>query len=168
MYIDIWWSFYRVCLLVRVRMWAFWDHFFSLYSLCHVFWEWDECPSFRSFESLSLPSLHSFQKWLHFMLVLRGSSLLFVLFASPSFSFLLLIHHFCFTPCSYLTTTCFEFDTPFTSSLLISLSVWFASLPHYYYYLHIGHPWVYGSRDFLYMLHFTHEDMGFLSLGIWT
>ena len=58
-----------------------------------------------------------------------------------------------------------RFVTLFASSLHISLSIWFASLPHYYY-LHIGHPQVHGTLDFLYMLHWIHEGMGFWSLGI--
>ena len=77
---------------------------FSLYSLCHVFWKWDEWP-LRYSGSLSLPSLHSLLMWLHFMLDSSGSSLLFVFFASPSFSFLLLIHHPHLTPCPFLTAT---------------------------------------------------------------
>ena len=137
-----------------------------LYSFCLVFWEWDEWLSLRSFMSLFFPSLHSLTMWLHFMLDLSGSSFLFMFFVSPSLSFLLLIHHFRFTPCSYLTVTHFRFDIFLASFLRISLSVWFASSSHYWYYIHIGHPQVHGSRAFLYMLHFIHEGMGFSSLGI--
>ena len=54
-----------------------------------------------------------------------------------------------------------RFVSLFASSLYISLSVWFSSLPHYCYHIHIGHPRVHGSWDFLYMLHFIHEGMGF-------
>ena len=61
--------------------------------------------SLRSSVSLSFPSLHSLMMWLHFMLDLSGSSLLFVFFASPSFSFLLWIHHPHLTLCHFLTTT---------------------------------------------------------------
>ena len=78
---------------------------FSLYSLCRVFWEWDDWPSLRRSRSLFLLSLHSLLMWLHFMLDLRGSSLLFVFFASPSSSFLFLIHHPHLTLCHFLTAT---------------------------------------------------------------
>ena len=67
----------------------------------------------------------------------------------------------------FLQQSIFGFVTLFASSLHISLSVWFSSLPRYCYHFHIGHPRVHGSRDFLYMLHFIHEGMSFLSLGIW-
>ena len=70
-------------------------------------------------------------------------------------------------PFSFLTLTYSRFDIFPASFLPISLSVWFASSPHYWYYIHIGHPQVHDSRDFLYMLHFIHEGMRFLSLGIW-
>ena len=70
------------------------------------------------------------------------SSLWFISFASPS--------------CSFLTLTYSRFDISLASFLCISLLVWFASLSHYWYYIHIGHPQVHGSRAFLYMLHFTH------------
>ena len=138
-----------------------------LYSFCLVFWEWDEWLSLRSSVSLSFPSLHSLTMWLHFMFDLSGSSLLFVLFISPSFSFFILIHHLGFTPCSCLTATRFGLDISYASFLRISLLVWFASSSHYWYYIHIGHPQVNDSRVFLYMLHFIHEGMGFWSLGIW-
>ena len=39
MYIDIQWSFYRVCLLVKVCMWAFWDHFLFVFTSSHIFFE---------------------------------------------------------------------------------------------------------------------------------
>ena len=61
----------------------------------------------------------------------------------------------------FLIITHSKFDTFFASFLYISLSVWFSSLPHYCYYIHIGHPQVYGSQDFLYMLHFINKGMGF-------
>ena len=68
---------------------------------------------------------------------------------------------------SFLTLTYSRFNFSLPSFLCISLSVWFTSLSHYWYYIHIGHHRVHGSRAFLYMLHFIHKDMGFLSLGIW-
>ena len=70
-------------------------------------------------------------------------------------------------PCSFLTLIYSRFDISLASFLRISLLVWFASLSHYWYYIHIGHPQVHGSRAFLYMLHFIHESIGFWSLGIW-
>ena len=76
----------------------------------------------------------------------------FIPFASPS--------------CSFLTLTYSKFDISLASFLHISLSV-FTSLSHYWYFIHIGHPQVHDSQALLYMLHFIHEGMGFLSLGIW-
>ena len=85
-----------------------------------------------------------------------------------------LLHYICswFIHCVspldiFLQWPIFRFVTLFASSLHISLSVWFSSLPRYYYHIHIGHPRVHGSQDFLYMLHFIHKGMDFLSLGIW-
>ena len=71
----------------------------------------------------------------------------FIIFVSPLYSF--------------LTMTYSKFDTFFASFLRISLPVRFSLLPHYYYYIHIGHPQVHSSRDILYMLHFIHEGLGF-------
>ena len=58
-----------------------------------------------------------------------------------------------------------RFDTFFPSSLHTSLSVWFSSLSRCCYHIHIGRPRVHGLRDFLYMLHFIHEGMGFFIIG---
>ena len=147
--------------------------FIFCFHFCRMFWERDEWLSLRSFGSLSLPSLHSLLMWLHSMFDLSWSLLLFVLFVSSSSSFSLLIHHFHFTSYSFLTLTYSRFDISLASFLCISLSIWFASSSHYWYYIHIGHSQVHGSRAFLYMLHFIHEGMGlffflffFLSLGI--
>ena len=93
-----------------------------------------------------------------------------------SFLCYLLRHHPCFVfdssllsyHCpSLLTLTYSKFDIALASLLRVSLSVLFTSLSHYWYYIHIGHLQVQGSRAFLYMLHFIHEGMGFSSLGIW-
>ena len=43
-------------------------------------------------------------------------------------------------PCYSLTPTYSRFDISLASFLHISLSVWFASLSHYWYFIHIGHP----------------------------
>ena len=40
-------------------------------------------------------------------------------------------------------------------------------LSHHWHHIHIRHPQVHGSWDFLYMLHFIHEGMGLWSLGTW-
>ena len=128
-------------------------------------WEWDEWPYPKSSSSLSFPSL---LMWRHSMYYLSWSSLFFV--------YSLFRYHPChclwfipFTspPYSFLALTYSRFYISLALFLHISLSVWFASLSHYWYYIHIGHPQVHGSWAFLYMLHFTHEGMGFLSLGIW-
>ena len=86
--------------------------------------------SLRIFVSLSFPLSHSLMMWLHFMLDLSGSSLLFVFFASPSFSFLLLIHPFHLTPCHFLTTThswVWHFFCIIITQLIISL-IFFTAL----------------------------------------
>ena len=131
-------------------------------------WEWDEWPSPRDSRSLSFPSLHSLLMWLHSMFNLSWSSLFFVysLFQYHPRHSLWFIP---FTPslCSFLTLTYSRFDISLASFLRISLSIWFSSLSHYWYYIHIGHLQVHDSWDFLYMLHFIHEGMGFWSLGIW-
>ena len=142
--------------------------FICIHFVTYFLWEWDEWPSPRGSGSLSFPSLHSLLMWLHFMFDLGWSSLFlrifivryhtrhciwFISFASPS--------------CFSLTLTYSRFDISLASFLHISLSVWFASLSHYWYFIHIGHPQVHGSRALLYMLHFIHEGMDSLSLGIW-
>ena len=139
MYINIQGSLYRVCLLVRVRMWVFrYPPFFIFTSF--VFRMKHEQSSPKGSGSLSLPSLHSLMMWLHsifwFELIII---LLYMLIVSPSSSLLLSIHPFHFTPCSFLTATYSQFVIFLVSLLHISLSVWFSSLPHYYYYTHIGH-----------------------------
>ena len=109
-------------------------------------WEWDEWPSPRDSRSLSFPSLHSLLMWLHSMFDLSWSSLLFVysLFRSH-------LHHclwfilFASPPCSFPTLTYSRFDISLASFLRISLSIWFASLSYYWYYIHIGatpSPWL--------------------------
>ena len=72
---------------------------------CHMFWEWDEWPSLRSSESLSIPSLCSLLTWPPFIFDLSISSLVLVFYVSSSYSFSLLIHHFHFTTYSVLTVT---------------------------------------------------------------
>ena len=79
-----------------------------LYS-CFIYFESEMSDlSLRSFVSLSFPSLHLSMMWLHFMLDLSGSSLLFVFFASPSFSLSFFIHPLHFTHCPFLTATHFQ------------------------------------------------------------
>ena len=130
-------------------------------------WEWDEWLSPRGSRSLSFLSLHLLLMWLHSMIDLSCSSLFFIysLFRYHP------CHCFWFIPfaspsCSFLTLTYSRFDISLASFLRISLSVWFTSLSHYWYYIYIGHPQVHGSWAFLYMLHFIHEGMSFSSLGI--
>ena len=129
--------------------------------------EWDKWLSPKDFGLLSFPSLHSLLMWLHSMFDLSWSSLFFV--------YSLFRYHLCHClwfiwfasfPCPFLILTYYRFDISLASLLRISLLVWFASLSHYWYYIHIGHLQVHGSRAFLYMLHFIHEGMGFSSLGI--
>ena len=146
--------------------------FLRSYFLCTHFviflWEWDEWPFPRALESLSFLSLYSLLMWLHSMFDLSWSSLFFVysLFHYHPCHCLWFIP-FASPPCYFLTLTYSRFDISLASFLCISLLVWFASLSHYWYYIHIGHPQVHGSQAFLCMLHFIHEGIGFLSLGIW-
>ena len=152
-----WWEF--VCEFSKIL--------FSFIHFVISLWDWDEWPSPRGSGLLSLPSLHSLLMWLNSMFDLSWSSLFFVysLFRyHPRHCFWFIL--FASPPYSFLTLTYSRFDIFLASFLHISLSVWFASLSHYWYYIHIGHPQVHGSRVFLYMLHFKHEGMGFLSLGI--
>ena len=84
--------------------------------------------SLRSSVSLSFPSLHSLTMWLHFMLDSSGSSLLFVFFVSPSFSFFAFESSISFHPVS------FSYSDPFLG-LLVSLHHHYTS--HYQFdFLH--------------------------------
>ena len=134
-----------------------------LYSFCHIFLEW-EMNDLLLGTLGHCPFHHYIHCWCDFHFVFWFELIiipLYVFVVSPLSLLLLLIHPFRFTPCSFPTMTYSKFDTFFTSSLNISLSIQFASLSHYWYYIHIRHPQVYGSRDFLYMLHFIHEGMSF-------
>ena len=151
-----WWEF--VCELSETLN--------SMYSFCRIFWEWDEWPSLKSSRSLSLPSLRSLLMWLHSMFDSSWSLLLFVLFASPSFSFLLLIHHLHLTPCSFL---CWHISilVPFCiiiTNLIINLIFFIASLLlSYSHWAPLG-PWL-----TIFSIHVTFHTWGhgFWSLGIW-
>ena len=118
--------------------------FLRSYFLCIHFviflWEWDKWPSPRDFGSLLFPSLNSLLMWLHSMFDLSRSSFFFVysLFHYHSCHCLWFIP-FVLPPCSFHTLTYSRFDISLASFLCISLSVWFASSSHYWYYIHIGH-----------------------------
>ena len=94
---------------------------------------------------------------------LSRSLLILVLFASLlSSSFSFLIHHSHFTSYSFLAVTSFSglilsSHHHYTSRHQFS----FSSLHHHSYHAHSRHLQVHGSRDFLKMLHFIHEGMGF-------
>ena len=100
--------------------------------------------------------------WLHSMFDLSWSSLFFIysLFCYHPRHCLWFIP-FTSPPCSFPTLTYSRFDISLASFLHISLSIWFASSSHYWYYIHIGHPQVHGSWAFLCMLQFIHEGMVF-------
>ena len=167
-YIDIWGSFYRVWLLVRVCMWAFWDIFFFVFTLSYIF---ENKMSDIFLGALGhCPFHHYIHCWCDFIpcLIWVKHHFFFVysLFCyHPRHWFWFIL--FTSPPCSFLTLTYFRFDISLASFLHISLSIWFASLSYYWYFIHIRHPQVHGSRALLYMLHFIHEGMSFLSLGIW-
>ena len=126
-----WWEL--VCELSKIL-------FFLCIHFATSLWEWDEWSSPKDSGSLSFPLLHSLLMWLHFMFDLSWSPIFFVysLFCYHPCHCLWFIP-FVSPPCFFLTLTYFRFDISLASSLRISLSVWFSSLPHYYYYTHIGH-----------------------------
>ena len=116
-----------------------------LYLLYRVFWEWNGWHFLKSSKSLSIPSLHSLMMWLHFMLDLSESSLIFVFFASPSFSLSLLIHLLRFTLCPFLTTTHFQVCYSLCiiiTHLIISLIFFIASLLLSYSHWAPSGPWL--------------------------
>ena len=160
--------FYRVCLLLRVPMWALWDPMLFVFALSYLFKSKmsdlflgtpGHCPFhyyfhyWCDFTSCLIWVDHHLSSYIHCFVVI------FVIACDSSHS----LH----PPCSFLTLTYSRFDISLSSFWHISLSVWFASLSYYRYYVRIGHPQVHGSQTFLYMLRFIHEGMGFWSLGIW-
>ena len=163
MYIDIWGSLYQVCLLVRARKWVFWDPLFFVFILSHLFSKWEMSDLLLRVLG-HCPFHHYIDCWCDFYSIFWSEFIIipfYVFIISSSSSLLFSIHLLRFTPCSFPTMTYSGFDFFFASSLYISLSIQFASLSHYWYYIHIGHPSVHGSWDFLHMLHFIHEGMGF-------
>ena len=161
-YIGVRGSLCWVCLLIGVRMWAPRDVSFFVF-ICHMFWEWDEWHSLRSFGSSSIPSLHSLLTWLPCISDLRGSSLILVFSASSSSSsFSLLIHRFHSTFKFFLTVTHFQVWYSLHITIIhLVISLFFSPLHHHHYHVHIRHPQVHGSWDLLYLLHFIHEGMCF-------
>ena len=160
-YIGVRGSLCWVCLLIGVRMSAPRDVSFFVF-ICHMFWEWDEWHSLRSFGSSSIPSLHSLLTWLPCIFDLSGSSLILVFCASSSSLFSLRIHHFHSTFYLFLTVT--HFRVWYSLRIIIIhlvISLFFSPLHHHHYHVHIRHPQVHGSWDLLYLLHFIHEGMGF-------
>ena len=152
------------------------ETFHYLYS-CFIYFKSEMSDiSLRSSVSLSFPSLHSLIMWLQFMLDLSGSSLLFVFFTLPSFSFLLLIHPLRFTPCLFLTATHFQVCYSlciiithliinlifFIASLLLSYSHWAPSGPWLTRFsVHVAfHIW---GHEFFYHWVFGHSFSSFLS-----
>ena len=143
MYIGIWGSFYRVCLLLRVRMWAFWDHLFFVFTLSYFFKS--------EMSDLLLRALghylfhHYIHCWCdftpcliwvdhHFSSYIHCFAIILIIVYDSSHSL------YPPSPCSFLTLIYSRFDISLASFLSISLSVWFASLSHYWYYIHVGHP----------------------------
>ena len=168
MYIDIRGSLYWVWLLVRVRMWAFWDSLYFVFTLSYLFES--------EMSDLLLAALGHCP--FHYYLHCWCDCTLCLIWVDHLFFFVYSLfryhpcHCFWFIPfaspsSSFLTLTYSRFDISLASFLRISLLVWFTSLSHYWYYIYIGHPQVHGSWAFLYMLHFIHEDIGFWSLGTW-
>ena len=167
MYIDVWGSFLSSMFVIGSSyVSSLRSHVIciALSSIC----ERDEWPSPKDSESLSFPSLYSLLMWLHFMFDLSRLPHFFIysLFRCHLCHCLWFIS-FAVPHCPFLTLTYSRCDVSLSSFLHISLSVWFASLSYYWHHIHVRHPQVHGSRDLLYMLHFTYEGMGFWSLGIW-
>ena len=159
------------CFIEYVCWWEFACEFFdtlhSLYSL-HLFLEWntgnlllraqDHCPFHHYIHWWC--DFTPYLIWVdhHFSLYTHHFAIILVIACDSSHS----LHPLCY----FLTRTYSKFDVSLASFLRISLLVWFASSSHYWYYIH-RYPRVHGSWAFLYTLHFIHEGMGFLSLGIW-
>ena len=156
---DCWWEF--VCELSKII-------FFFVFTLPHLFESemsdlllgtLGHCPFHHyvyywcDFTPCLIWVDHHFSSYIHFF------AIILVISCDSAHSLHL--------PCSFLTLTYSRFDISLAPFLHILLSVWFASLSHYWYFIHIRHPQVHGSQAFLYMLHFIHEGMSFLSLGIW-
>ena len=142
--------------------------FICIHFVTYFLWEWDEWPSHRALGHC--PFHYYIHCWCDFTscLIWVDHHFFFCIFiVSLSSSSLLLIHHICFTHFFFLHWPIPSLIFPFASFWHISLSIWFASLSHYWYFIHIGHPQVHDSQTLLYMLHFIHEDMGFWSLSIW-
>ena len=103
--------------------------------------EWDEWLSLRGSRPLFLSSLHSLLMWLHFIFWFELIIIhLYIFIVSLSSSSLLLIHSFHFTPLLFSYTDLFQIWYFLCIILSISLLVRFSSLPHYCFYIHIGHP----------------------------
>ena len=116
------------------------------------------------------------------MLGSSGSSLIFVFFASLSFSYLFFIHPFHFTPCHFLTTTrfpiCYSLCIIIThliinlilliTSLLLSYSHWAPSGPWLTRFsIHVAfHTWRHGFFIIEYLglvaLHFYHPSLRYV------
>ena len=145
-----------------VRIWAFQDPSFFVFIFSYVsrirwvtfFYELQVIvPSIIAFV-IDVTSLHIWFEWIiTHSCVLRFIIILTFAFDS-SFSFHLLF---------------FSYNNPF-SSLILSLHHHYTShyqfnllhLSPHWHYIHIRLPPIYGSQDFLYMLHFIHEGMGYV------
>ena len=146
-YIYIWELLHWVCLLVRVCMWASWDSSICIH-FATSFWVW-KMNAFLLGTPSHCPLHHLICWWC-------GSSPCFDMSWS---SFLL------FVPCSTIILIII-FDPShlfhmFVLFLHISLLIRSSSFFPYHHYIHIGHPQVHGSRDFLYICIFIHEGMSF-------
>ena len=154
--------FYRVCLLLRVCMWALWDPMLFVFALSYLF------ESEMSDLFLRTSSHCSFHHYIHYWCDFT-SCLIWVNHHLSSyihcFAVIFVIacdsSHSLHPPYSFLTLTYARFDVSLSSFLHISLSVWFASLSYYWHHIRVRHPQVHGSQDLLYMLHFIYEGMGF-------
>ena len=163
MYIDIWWPFYRVCLLVKVHMWAFWDFFFFIFTSSHLLLD-----SKMSDLLVGALGCYLFHHYIHYwcdftpclIWVDHHSSLYvhcFAIILATAFDSFLSLHHLILVlqwPIPGLLPSLHHFYTSHYHFNLLHLSL-------HQYYIHIGNPYVHGSRVFLYMLHFIHEGMGF-------
>ena len=146
----------------RVHVWTFrdppWFVFVLLYILSEMSGLFLGAPGHCPFH-------HYIRSWCDFTpyLIWVWSLLLLVLLVSLSFILVLFfIHHSHFTSYYFLIVTSF-------SGLILSShhhytsrhQFGFSSLHHHSYHAHSRHLQVHGSRDFLKMLHFIHEGMGF-------
>ena len=166
-YIDVWRSLDWVCLLMGVRMWAFWDP--PCFVFIFIVYFESEMSDLLLGALGHCPFHHYIHCWCDFTPCLiwvdHYSYLCYLFHHHPRFRFWFIIFTsrlilFLQQPISSLILYSHHHYTYHYQFILLHWSP-------YRHHIHVRHPQVHGSRDSLYMLHFIYEGMGFLSLGIW-